>query len=76
MRVGVLWIVMILCCSVVNMKENIMNAAKPQSLALSHGSRKDITTWLYGWAQQIGTEPYEETFFARKSEAQIHDVIT
>jgi len=37
---------MIFCCFVVNIIENINYAAGPQSLTLSHGSRKDRTTYF------------------------------
>ncbi|QCE06753.1 hypothetical protein DEO72_LG9g1767 [Vigna unguiculata] len=49
-----------------------MYAFEPRSLVLSHGSRKDKTTYFDFLASINGVEPHEETFFARKSKVQIH----
>ena len=46
LSIGILGIVMKFCYFVMNIKENIKYAAKPQSLALSHESRKDRTNIL------------------------------
>jgi len=36
--------------------------------------RQDNIFWLSGWAQQIEVKRHEETFFAKKSKAPIHEV--
>jgi len=44
------------------------------SLVLSHGSRKDKTKYFYFLAKKTNeAQPHEETFFARKFGAQIHE---